>query len=180
MPTSFTGAAGGPGGARSFGQPAAGTDGTAAKLDVDAATEIKPVYAASPTGRPAHTALYDVVRFPMTLRVDATRAPLVINGLMNDRLLTVTNVDVVPFDAASARNNGYVYGDAPVIELHLQIEMLFLRKWLAPLMPEAVKTEIAAMSGEEGAAGGTAAPAGGGGGRDAYGARGVYDPRQGR
>ena len=153
VPTSFLGGDAAQGG--QFRNPAAApaTPGAApAKLPVDASADIKPVYAASPTGRPAHTPLYDLVRFPVVLRVDATKASQVLNGLMRNRLLTVTNVDVVPFDAASARNNGYVYGDAPVIELHLDVEMLFLREWLAPLMPDAVRDQVAAMEGEAGGA----------------------------
>ena len=121
-------------------------------IPVDAAAKIEPDYVYSVTGRPLHTPLYDLVQFNVTLRCEAAQVPYVLKQLQKDSLLTILNVDVSEVNLAVAAMNGYVYGQKPVVQLDLQCEMLFLRQWLAPLMPTEVRQSLLDWAGTEAAA----------------------------
>ena len=45
-------------------------------------------------------------------------------------------------DSAERLGEGLVYGDAPVANLQLECEALFMRSWTVPLMPPAVKQSL--------------------------------------
>ena len=49
-------------------------------------------------------------------------------------------MDVRPTDAFEAADEGYIYGAAPVSELRLTLESVWLRPWLAKLMPRELQT----------------------------------------
>ena len=77
----------------------------------------------------------------------------------DDRIGAVRQHDVlrrvansVDFDDASAREpavaaqQGYVYGDRPVMQLSMQCEIPFMRAWLVPLMPPGLQAALAARA----------------------------------
>jgi hypothetical protein len=105
---------------------------------VDPAAQIPLMKQYSPTGRVC-CPLYDVVHFTVTLRVRTSDLPNVIETLERNRLITVWQCNVNTFDAAAAAAAGFSYGTDPVVEVQLNCEELFLRKWTQPLMPPAVR-----------------------------------------
>jgi hypothetical protein len=107
----------------------------------DPAGEIKPNFNISPTGR-AVNGVYDVVPFDLTIVVDAAQIPRVLQELSRGRFITVTNLNLATVDSALKKSEGFYYGDAPVVELKLRCEALFLRKWTEPMMPPAIKQAL--------------------------------------
>lgn len=95
-------------------------------------------YAVSPTGRYCNS-IYDVTHFTLVLHVDYRQVPLILAELERNKLLTVTQSDIVPVDSAAQFDDGYVYGNAPMVELTLQCEALFMRDWTEKLMPPEIK-----------------------------------------
>ncbi len=102
-----------------------------------------PDYQYSVTGRPLHTAFYDVVQFNLRLRVDAAAASTVLQELQSESFITVLNVyEVTGLDPLVLLQEGYVFGDQTIIELDLQCEMLLLRTWTAPFIPAEIRSQL--------------------------------------
>lgn len=95
-------------------------------------------YTVSPTGRVCNS-MYDVAHFQLVLDIDSRQIPLLLAELQRGKLLTVTQMDMVPVDNAVRFSDGYIFGKAPVVELTLQCEALFMREWTRELMPEEIK-----------------------------------------
>jgi hypothetical protein len=100
--------------------------------------------------------LYDVVQFQVIMNVDAARIPQVMEALSRNRFLTVVKASVQAVDSAALRQQGYMYGDVPVVQLTLRCEDVFFHKWERPLMPKAMSDLMAGvqpgnMGGGEGA-----------------------------
>jgi len=104
----------------------------------DPAAPITPMKQMSPTGRVC-CQMYDVVQYELRMRVAADKLPQVLDELGRNRLITVLKVDVNAFDSAAAAVGGYFYGEDPVVEVTVQCEELFLRKWTVPFMPDLIK-----------------------------------------
>ncbi len=113
-----------------------------------ATSAIPKAYNKSPTGRVSNT-LYDVVQFTLGLRVDATRIPAVIEELEREKLITVRQMTVSSVNSREALRNGYVYGTAPVAEVILDCEELFLRDLQNQYMPEEVKEFLGIKTKEQ-------------------------------
>jgi hypothetical protein len=119
-------------------------DGTDPSIDTGAedAGTVPKDFALSPTGRVCNE-LFDVVHFTTILRVDARQIPLVLDELKRGRFITPIRVDVATVDAARALKEGYVYGEGvPVVDITVQCEALFLRRWTLPLMPARVQQTL--------------------------------------
>ncbi len=82
---------------------------------------------------------YDVLHFKMQARVTADKVPDFLRQLSNNRLITVLSVDLSSVDSVAAAREGYVYGPSPVVEVRLQAEALFFRRWTKPLMPQVIR-----------------------------------------
>lgn len=93
----------------------------------------------NPTGRKSN-ALYDVIHFKLTLDVDAASVESVLKELEAGKLITVYQVDAEAVDSVAMAEQGFIFGQKPVVRLALQCEALFLRKWTKPLMPAVIKT----------------------------------------
>jgi hypothetical protein len=125
---------------------AAGTEITG---DPKAAVPKEPLVSA--TGRLCNP-LYDVVRFDVTLNIEADRLPWFLKELGNGHFVTVTNMDVKSVDLGVQRSLGFIYGDKPVVQVKLTCEQLFLHDWSRPLMPKEVATNMGqgAVPGQSG------------------------------
>lgn len=111
------------------------------EVPIDPTAEL-PKDPAQPTQR-THNPLYDPVRFRAIFRIEAGKLPAVLTDLQRDQFITVTNVaSIVAVDSTAQLGYGYNYGPNPVIEVTLEMEMLFLRKWLVQLMPPAVRAAL--------------------------------------
>jgi len=116
-----------------------------APLSVDASLPITKSYAQLPFGQVSNS-LYDPITTTLVLRVDARKVPQVIASLASNRLLVVQNVNLNSIDPGLARQAGFLYGDSPVIELRLDVTLLFLRPWLAEFMNADVQRYFAALA----------------------------------
>jgi hypothetical protein len=120
---------------------------------VDPNAPIERKFDRSPTGRVCNP-LYDVVKFQLVVNVDARTIPQLMQELSREKFfsgavgnkqgspatyITVNKVDLSGVNKAEALQAGFVYGEAPVVQLTLECEALFMRRWTAPLMPTAVQ-----------------------------------------
>jgi hypothetical protein len=71
--------------------------------------------------------------------VDAARLPKFLAALGTNRFITPLWIDIKSVDNATALAQGHVYGNRPVVAVHMRCENLYLRKWNAPLMPKVVR-----------------------------------------
>jgi hypothetical protein len=119
--------------------PAPPQPGAAPAATIDATSRD---YTLSPTGRESNP-MYDVVHFDVDLVVDASAVQQVIAGLEVGQYISVIQMDSLDsVDSSVTRTAGYFYGDKPCVKLHLRCEELFLRKWLEPLIPPAIKAQL--------------------------------------
>lgn len=115
----------------------------------DPSTEVKLDYAVSFTGR--HTnPLYDVRQVLMRLVVDTARLPEVMDALARRNFITILDAVVTPADQYAAAKSGYFYGPAPVSEVTLQLETVWLRSWTSEFMPSQVR-EVLGLPARSGA-----------------------------
>lgn len=108
-------------------------------------TEPGKAFDVTPTGRISNS-VYDVVGFGLVMDVDSSKVPTILTELQRNRLITIRNVDMVSVDSVALADEGYIYGDVPVVRLTIHGEELFLRSWTVPYMPTLVKTAIGASS----------------------------------
>lgn len=131
------------GGGRRPAGPDSEETGPSTPVTYDPAAEIEREYQYSPTGRPLHTPFYDITQFNVRLRVEAEQLPYVLQQLQSESFITVLNVpELVAVDPLVMLQQGYVFGDQPVIEVDLQCEILFLRAWTVDFMPETIRQEL--------------------------------------
>ena len=83
-------------------------------------------YNASVTGRVTN-GVFDVVDFYVVLNVQAGDVERVIQELEHNRLLTVTQSEVVAVNSAAMQLQGYYFGKTPIVTLTLKCEELYMR-----------------------------------------------------
>ena len=59
----------------------------------------------------------------------------VLDALAKHNFITVFDMEINSIDPYEAARSGYLYGSAPVSELTLQLETIWLRAWTTELMP---------------------------------------------
>ncbi|HYO08842.1 MAG TPA: hypothetical protein VER17_07695 [Tepidisphaeraceae bacterium] len=96
----------------------------------------------SPTGRVCN-GLYDVFHFDLNADVEAARLAEFLRVLGRNRFITPLWVNVRAVDNATELAAGRVYGNNPVVNCNIRCEILYLRKWNAPLMPQRIKDKLA-------------------------------------
>jgi len=106
-------------------------------------------FAHSPTGRVCNP-LYDVMHFTVVVDIDANEMDRFMSALVERRFITILSADVKAIDHKKAYEYGLVYGSAPVVQLTLKCEALFLREWtVGPrrvLMPDQVRKLLKAVA----------------------------------
>lgn len=118
-----------------------GDMGTAAMVPltgVDPAAPVTLSKGAFLTGRQA-SGLYDVVHFNMVVRVAESQVTTFLASIPRGRLVNVLNVNLSSIDSSAESAAGYIYGNEPVVQLVIECEMLFLRRWTETLMPARVR-----------------------------------------
>lgn len=113
-------------------------------------------YMSSPTGRTSGS-VYDVIKWTLIVKMDAHYVPALVQELARGKFITVHKVDTASIDTTQARDQGFFYGTAPVVQVTLTGEALMLRDWTLKLVPEVVKKDLpgntpAAEGGEVAAA----------------------------
>ena len=86
------------------------------------------------TGRVSNS-LYDVRNVTLRVVVSTARMPALMNALAKRNFMTVIGMEVRPADAFDAADLGYIYGAEPVSEVTMVVETVWLKSWLARLMP---------------------------------------------
>jgi hypothetical protein len=96
---------------------------------------------ASITGRKssAENKLYDVRDADLSVVVSSSRLPELINAISRTNFMTVIGLDFKDADPWTDLNDGYFYGDDPVVKAHLRIETIWLRSWTEALMPQQIR-----------------------------------------
>lgn len=95
----------------------------------------------SPTGRVSN-GLYDVFHLMVEADVEAEKVPDFLRALGTRRFITPLWVDVRGRDTAMSLAQGHVYGNKQVLNVRAECEVLYLRKWNAPLMPLRVREKL--------------------------------------
>jgi hypothetical protein len=91
------------------------------------------------TGRSAGQT-YDVVYMSVVLDIDPAYLSRFMESLYRQNMCyTITNVQTRTVDPLERASFGYLYGDAPVIEVEFLVECVFFRGWTEPLMPDEFK-----------------------------------------
>lgn len=100
-----------------------------------------PDYKLSPTGRNSNK-LYDVVRFTLVCKADTRYVTRFLQELGRGRFITVHKVNLTAVDTSLAKQDGFVYGTNPVVQVQLSGEALLFRKWTKPLVPKSVQKHL--------------------------------------
>ena len=98
-------------------------------------------FMSSPTGRTSGP-VYDVIKFTLVVKMDARYLPALIQEMARGKFITVHKVDTTSVDTSLARQDGFYYGEAPMVQATLTGEALMLRDWTLKLVPEVVKKDL--------------------------------------
>jgi hypothetical protein len=98
-------------------------------------------FQSSPTGRTSGP-VYDVIKFSLVVKMDAHYLPTLIQDLARGKFITVHKVDTTTVDPNMARDEGFYYGESPIVQATLSGEALMLRDWTLKLVPEVVKKDL--------------------------------------
>ena len=86
---------------------------------------------------------YYVVRKAVVELVAApSRLPQFIDALAARNFITVLDCDLDKFDTNDHLKAGYYYGEEPVVAVRLQLESLWLREWLLPILPKDAREQL--------------------------------------
>lgn len=109
-----------------------------------AVQKFEPRFYASPSGREANwlNQLYDIRRVKMSLVVDSARIPAIIDAAGEYNIISVVDLDIQPVDVWQHLEQGYYYGQDHVVQLDIELELIYLRAWTAPLMPNIIRQEL--------------------------------------
>jgi len=101
-------------------------------------------YGYSVTGRYTHAdnRLYDVRIVNLSLVTDWERLPELFDGFAKTNFISVLDFDARPVNLFADLNLGYYYGEKRVIQVDMQLEVLLLRSWTEPYMPESVREQL--------------------------------------
>ena len=116
--------------------PSAGT--SAGDIGVPHSQEPARDFKTSVSGRYSN-AMYDVITFTLTMDVDQRQISKILKQFSTYRFITVRNVEFMRIDSIALAKDGFVYGNAPVAQIKLDLEVLQMRDWTAAIMPRSVK-----------------------------------------
>ena len=91
-------------------------------------------------GRP--NGVYDARFADVTMLVASDRIPRLIEAISSVNLMTVVSMNISSVNVLDDLEAGYYYGDDHVVRVSMRIETLWLRPWMAPLMPDGVKRAL--------------------------------------
>lgn len=118
------------------GDPMAGAGGTPGSVPLD--------FQRSVTGRansPSNQK-YDVRRAQLVVIASSARIEELVRAISRTNFMTVTELDLAEVNVWDELRDGYFYGGEHVVRATLEIETVWLRSWMAPLMPELVRANL--------------------------------------
>ena len=83
--------------------------------------------------------LYDVRHIEAEMIIATRHIPLFLNALATTNFMTVLDIDLERVEPLADLAEGYYYGEDHVVKARFLIESLWLREWVAPLMPPEVR-----------------------------------------
>jgi len=98
-------------------------------------------FMSSPTGRTSGP-IYDVIKFTLIVKMDAHYLPTLIQDLARGKFITVHKLDTTTVDPNLARDEGFYYGESPIVQATITGEALMLRDWTLKLVREVVKKRL--------------------------------------
>lgn len=106
---------------------------------------------ATVTGRsPVDSGLYDVRYATLSLTVSSAKLPALLDAISSSNFMTVLDVDLFEVDPWADLEAGYYYGSDAVVRAEIRVEVLHLRAWTVPFMPESVKQMLGLSGGSDG------------------------------
>jgi len=106
-------------------------------------------YMSSPTGRTSGS-VYDVIKWTLVVKMDARYVAALIQELGRGKFITVHKVETTSVNTTLARDDGFFYGNSPVVQATLSGEALLLRDWTMKLVPESIKKDLPGAATTEG------------------------------
>ncbi len=105
---------------------------------------IPPRFAESVTGRwgGKDNKLYDVRYCKLYLVAASARIPEVLNAISQSNFMTVVDLDIKDIDVWADLQEGFYYGDEHVVQLTLELEVVWLKSWLAPMVPPGGREQL--------------------------------------
>ncbi len=86
---------------------------------------------------------WDVTLMTVVVHIDPSYLNQFIEELYRqNNFYTVLDIKLEVVDPYEAASNGYMYGKVPVVRADIMVEALFFRKWMAYVMPEAMRTSM--------------------------------------
>lgn len=81
--------------------------------------------------------IYSVRNPQLVLVVSSARLPELFDALAHQNFMTVNNISsITAVDPWKDLEEGYYYGEEPVVRVSIMVETVWLRSWMAPLMPD--------------------------------------------
>jgi hypothetical protein len=103
---------------------------------------------------------YDVREVTLRCVVASARLPEFLDAISRTNLMTVIDLDLSEVDAAADLARGYYFGNDHVVRATIKIESIWLRSWMAPLMPHYIKEKLGVKVPGEDAGAVTGTPTG--------------------
>ncbi len=101
---------------------------------------------------------YDVRIVDLEVVVSSARLPEFLSAISRANFMTVIGLRLDDVNVYQDLAQGYSYGPEHVVRATLKIETIWLRSWLAPMMPPVVKKGFGVATDPAAASGGTPAP----------------------
>lgn len=93
------------------------------------------------SGRLSNT-IYDVKHVWVDMDLDIQQLPVFMDELVQTNFMTVLKMEMSDIDEYALLSQGYFVGSADVVNVRMLIETLWLRAWVSPLMPRAIRQQI--------------------------------------
>lgn len=87
-------------------------------------------------------AAFDIRMIEMVVVASSQDLPKFIDAIGKSNYMTVTDVDLDQVDVWNDLEEGFYYGEEHVVRASISIESVWLRSWMAPMMPDRVKTAL--------------------------------------
>ncbi|MEM1331053.1 MAG: hypothetical protein AAGG07_10870 [Planctomycetota bacterium] len=104
------------------------------------------------TGRLSHSSnsAYDVRRATLTVVVAGDAIDELFDAISRTNFMTVLGIRAEDVDVWADLGEGYYYGPGPVVRAEIEIETVWLREWLEPLMPDDIAAALGASRSVDG------------------------------
>jgi len=138
-----------------------GGEGAPPVADAKAAIALDPKVSVSGrvAGPGTGNGFYDIRTVRLSAVVSLNNLPRLVEALAATNFMTVLDLDLEAVQTFSDLKAGYFYGEEPVVRANLQIETVWIREWMKPLMPKVIREELGVV--EDAPVDPAAAPAGG-------------------